>query len=235
LQLTLRIFRAVHAVLDLYFDRFAFWNSTLPYSARRIKIRNPTEESLTTSILHHHRQQQVKGRKDKGRLQFLSSASNFSSFNPLHLYIVMFPSGPLPHQQPQPSSQQPQTQAQQQQPPPPPSSSASLSTSDNVFWSPPVPPHAVIPQQPPTILQRPGPPPQIQPNTVVNGGMQVDFQGDYAQIFEWVSQLLKGPEGREKALLELSKKREQYEDLALILWHSFGIHFICSRLLILQV
>jgi len=54
-----------------------------------------------------------------------------------------------------------------------------------------------------------------------NGGM--DFGGDYAQIFEWVSQLLKGPEGREKALLELSKKREQYDDLALILWHSFGM------------
>ena len=45
---------------------------------------------------------------------------------------------------------------------------------------------------------------------------------DYTQIFEWVSQLLKGPEGREKALLELSRKREQYDDLALILWHSFG-------------
>ncbi|EPQ28091.1 uncharacterized protein PFL1_04418 [Pseudozyma flocculosa PF-1] len=28
---------------------------------------------------------------------------------------------------------------------------------------------------------------------------------------------------RENALLELSKKREQYEDLALVLWHSFGV------------
>lgn len=28
---------------------------------------------------------------------------------------------------------------------------------------------------------------------------------------------------REAALLELSKKREQYEDLALVLWHSFGV------------
>ncbi|PCH44395.1 cell differentiation proteins Rcd1-like protein [Wolfiporia cocos MD-104 SS10] len=28
---------------------------------------------------------------------------------------------------------------------------------------------------------------------------------------------------REGALLELSKKREQYDDLALVLWHSFGI------------
>lgn len=28
---------------------------------------------------------------------------------------------------------------------------------------------------------------------------------------------------RETALLELSKKREQYDDLALVLWHSFGV------------
>ncbi len=27
---------------------------------------------------------------------------------------------------------------------------------------------------------------------------------------------------RDAALLELSKKREQYDDLALVLWHSFG-------------
>lgn len=27
---------------------------------------------------------------------------------------------------------------------------------------------------------------------------------------------------REGALLELSKKREMYDDLALVLWHSFG-------------
>jgi hypothetical protein len=59
---------------------------------------------------------------------------------------------------------------------------------------------------------------------VVGGGQAAEFAtGDYSQIFEWVSQLLKGPEGREKALLELSRKREQYDDLALILWHSFGM------------
>ena len=33
------------------------------------------------------------------------------------------------------------------------------------------------------------------------------------------------PEARESALLELSKKREAYEGLAPILWHSFGIPF----------
>lgn len=31
------------------------------------------------------------------------------------------------------------------------------------------------------------------------------------------------PEAREGALLELSKKREQFDDLALVLWHSFGM------------
>ncbi|TFK71628.1 Rcd1-domain-containing protein [Pluteus cervinus] len=34
---------------------------------------------------------------------------------------------------------------------------------------------------------------------------------------------LTDPSTRESALLELSKKREQYDDLALVLWHSFGI------------
>lgn len=59
--------------------------------------------------------------------------------------------------------------------------------------------------------------------SVQGAGIAAEFAGDYSQIFEWVSQLLKGPEGREKALLELSRKREQYDDLALILWHSFGM------------
>ena len=35
---------------------------------------------------------------------------------------------------------------------------------------------------------------------------------------------LMDPSTREGALLELSKKREQYDDLALVLWHSFGKH-----------
>jgi CCR4-NOT transcription complex subunit 9 len=33
---------------------------------------------------------------------------------------------------------------------------------------------------------------------------------------------LMDPNTRESALLELSKKREQYDELALVLWHSFG-------------
>ncbi|KAF2653893.1 cell differentiation protein rcd1 [Lophiostoma macrostomum CBS 122681] len=42
------------------------------------------------------------------------------------------------------------------------------------------------------------------------------------RVLEWISQLMK-PATRETALLELSKKREQVPELALILWHSFGV------------
>jgi len=41
------------------------------------------------------------------------------------------------------------------------------------------------------------------------------------KIFALVIDLM-DPGTREGALLELSKKREQYDDLALVLWHSFG-------------
>ena len=37
---------------------------------------------------------------------------------------------------------------------------------------------------------------------------------------------LMDPATREAALLELSKKREQYDDLALVLWHSFGRNIV---------
>lgn len=42
------------------------------------------------------------------------------------------------------------------------------------------------------------------------------------KVFSWILELMHGP-NREQALLELGKKREQYNDLALILWHSFGV------------
>jgi CCR4-NOT transcription complex subunit 9 len=90
-------------------------------------------------------------------------------------------------------------------------------TSDNAFWSPP----SLL--GPTSILQRP---PQLPPGVGDTNIMASGAVGDYQQIFEWVAQLLKGPDAREKALLELSKKREQYDDLALILWHSFGIHAV---------
>lgn len=43
---------------------------------------------------------------------------------------------------------------------------------------------------------------------------------------------LMNPNSREGALLELSKKREQWDDLALVLWHSFGtLSFALSPIL----
>ncbi|EPY53144.1 RNA-binding protein [Schizosaccharomyces cryophilus OY26] len=43
-----------------------------------------------------------------------------------------------------------------------------------------------------------------------------------ALVYEWIIQIVSGTQ-REEALVELSRKREQYEDLALILWHSYGV------------
>lgn len=42
------------------------------------------------------------------------------------------------------------------------------------------------------------------------------------RVLEWIAQMMRS-ETRESALLELSKKREQVPELALILWHSFGM------------
>lgn len=41
------------------------------------------------------------------------------------------------------------------------------------------------------------------------------------RVLVWIAELL-NEDTRESALLELSKKREQVPELALILWHSFG-------------
>jgi CCR4-NOT transcription complex subunit 9 len=56
------------------------------------------------------------------------------------------------------------------------------------------------------------------------------------KIYTWIMELVQG-DRRETALLELSKKREQVEDLAVILWHSVGTLYskaaqIRSRILI---
>lgn len=54
----------------------------------------------------------------------------------------------------------------------------------------------------------------------VNGADQ-GVSDEHRQMLEWIAQLM-SPATRETALLELSKKREQVPELALILWHSFG-------------
>ena len=52
-------------------------------------------------------------------------------------------------------------------------------------------------------------------------GSGENMSEDNRRVLDWISQVLR-PETREAALLELSKKREQVPELALILWHSFG-------------
>jgi CCR4-NOT transcription complex subunit 9 len=42
------------------------------------------------------------------------------------------------------------------------------------------------------------------------------------KVYQYILDIT-NPNTRENALLELSKKREAYEDLAPILWHSFGV------------
>lgn len=42
------------------------------------------------------------------------------------------------------------------------------------------------------------------------------------KVLGWVAELLSNNGNKETALMELSKKREQVPELALIIWHSFG-------------
>jgi hypothetical protein len=54
----------------------------------------------------------------------------------------------------------------------------------------------------------------------VNGGNYTTVQEE-DKIYALVIDLMDA-NSRESSLLELSKKREQYDELALVLWHSFG-------------
>lgn len=56
------------------------------------------------------------------------------------------------------------------------------------------------------------------------GGAGADQQisEDNRRVLQWVADLME-PSRRETALMELSKKREQVPELALVLWHSFGV------------
>lgn len=45
---------------------------------------------------------------------------------------------------------------------------------------------------------------------------------DDSNVYHWICQLTHGP-NKEQALLELGRKREQYGDLAIVLWSSFGV------------
>ncbi len=53
-------------------------------------------------------------------------------------------------------------------------------------------------------------------------GMEQQLSEENRKVLQWVAELM-DPNRREGALMELSKKREQVPELALVLWHSFGV------------
>ncbi|KAG5362434.1 Cell differentiation protein [Yarrowia sp. C11] len=76
--------------------------------------------------------------------------------------------------------------------------------------------------QPPPNLGQMAPNGMAPANTNDPNVMPLKLTAEDDKLYSWIVELMHG-EGREQALLELGKKREQYEDLALILWHSFGV------------
>ncbi|KAM5463038.1 RNA-binding protein, CCR4-NOT complex subunit Rcd1 [Microsporum audouinii] len=56
----------------------------------------------------------------------------------------------------------------------------------------------------------------------VPGNLDSGVSEENRKVLVWVAELL-DPNRRESALMELSKKREQVPELALIIWHSFGV------------
>lgn len=62
------------------------------------------------------------------------------------------------------------------------------------------------------------PDPQPQANKDSTNQLNMNYQ----LVQKWIQELLK-PDTRENALLELSKKREVVPDLAIMLWHSYGV------------
>ncbi|CAO1615065.1 unnamed protein product [Sympodiomycopsis kandeliae] len=86
-----------------------------------------------------------------------------------------------------------------------------------------------------SLLSAAGPPPTSGP-AIPAGTAPGGAPTTALSVYHLITQLCQRPETanaspskdgsetrRETALLELSKKREQYEDLALVLWHSFGV------------
>ena len=59
-------------------------------------------------------------------------------------------------------------------------------------------------------------------NEQASSGMDQQLSEENRKVLQWVAELL-DPNRREGALMELSKKREQVPELALVLWHSFGV------------
>lgn len=66
--------------------------------------------------------------------------------------------------------------------------------------------------------------PNTNPNTNTNTNTNYNYESSIndKMVFTWITEFTYGP-NKEQALLELGKKREMYDDLALVLWNSFGV------------
>lgn len=62
----------------------------------------------------------------------------------------------------------------------------------------------------------------VVPHSIQGQNQEAGVTEENQRVLGWIADLL-NEETREAALLELSKKREQVPELALILWHSFGM------------
>lgn len=62
----------------------------------------------------------------------------------------------------------------------------------------------------------------------IAGNIDSGVSEENRKVLVWVAELL-DPNRRESALMELSKKREQVPELALIIWHSFGREYSFIR------
>ncbi|MCJ1240185.1 Cell differentiation protein rcd1 [Varicellaria rhodocarpa] len=62
----------------------------------------------------------------------------------------------------------------------------------------------------------------LSTDTTLVNGLDGGSNDENRRVLGWVAELLNG-NSRETALMELSKKREQVQELALIIWHSFGV------------
>lgn len=126
------------------------------------------------------------------------------------------------HQYPHPSNTPNQGQAKMQMPPPhvqmqqqqqPPHQQQQVQTPNQQSVQPQ--------QQPQQIQQHQQQPQQQQGQSQTTTRQQL---GEDDKVFGWIYDLTHGSNAqREQALLELGKKREQYEDLAVIIWESFGV------------
>ena len=61
----------------------------------------------------------------------------------------------------------------------------------------------------------------INPDHNLGNSADGTWSEENRRVLGWVAELMNGS-SRETALMELSKKREQVPELALIIWHSFG-------------